>query len=57
MIVMHGKAHRLAMARVISQSALPDFDAITLRTRWMRRSAMVKVPSFPGTWSPQEDVA
>jgi len=43
---------------VISQSALPDFDGITRRTRWMRRSALVKVPSFsrnvePGrkTWA------
>src|SRR5258705_11203227 len=35
-----------AMRSVISQSALPDFDCMTLRTRWMRRSALVKVPSF-----------
>jgi hypothetical protein len=43
---------------VISQSALPFFGVITWRTRLMRRSALVKVPSFsrkvePGrkTWA------
>ena len=44
--------------QVASQSPTPLFGAITLRTREMRRSALVKVPSFsrndePGrnTWA------
>jgi hypothetical protein len=43
---------------VVSQSALPASGGITLRTRLMRRSALVNVPSFsrndePGknTWA------
>ena len=36
----------LAKARVTSQSAMPAMGGITWRTRLMRRSALVKVPSF-----------
>ena len=49
----------LAIAWVISQSSIaPVREAMTLRTGWMRRSALVKVPFFsrkvePGrkTWA------
>ncbi|MCY1441678.1 hypothetical protein D9M71_580020 [compost metagenome] len=48
----------MARATVASQSALPPSGSITLRTREIRRSALVKVPSFsrnelPGrnTWA------
>ena len=32
--------------QVISQSSYPFFGAMTLRTSWMRRSALVNVPFF-----------
>ena len=54
----HASPIAFASAWVISQSAMPERDGITLRTRLMRRSALVKVPSFsrkvePGrnTWA------